>query len=505
MFKNLDNMNIQGSIPDTSVVKSLLSESNTFMSERYRLNPQNINDFAAILVGENGEFESYIESLVEGMSESDAAFIKQVAPNIRQRMLWEMNTSGNINPYQKLVFPLLRVYYPRLVAKELVSTYAMDTENVELRILVPYGVDANGNRVRLPGDVSGMDGTPIPEDWIDLSSKSYVGNLKALAGIPNAPGPVQKTLKILEVSDALGGAGNTVVINVTPDVYGSFYAEVNLGGNDDIITGNVNWETGAIVFQSANDVVKSFKVRGTISYQGRGDQTPDIEFRNETIALRSTEKGLKAKWTIETEQDAKALLDLNYQAELLAVIASQISYKIDKDIVGDLVDLAQTAHPAAVETFSRTPSSTYYTIKDYYNTIGIYLDRVSQRIFSDTNIAAGNVWAVNPNDAPILAAVNGYSLVGDMTADADFQTGAYQVGTISNKYTILVSNIVPEGKLVNVMNTRNVQTATYLYGVYQALYAIPRIVNDGSMMVELKSRVAQKPVRTEGIGLLNIT
>jgi len=82
MFANLDTMGATASnLPKVDTIKNFLSESATVMESKYEVNPINVNDFKLILT-DNNVFNGYVETLVDGMSESDAFAVTKASKNI---------------------------------------------------------------------------------------------------------------------------------------------------------------------------------------------------------------------------------------------------------------------------------------------------------------------------------------------------------------------------------------------------------------------------------------
>ena len=69
-------------------------------------------------------FSAYVTSLAESMEKADREVFKILAENTRVSLL--ENSMYQINPYEALTLPILRVFYPKLIAKELVTVSPMD-------------------------------------------------------------------------------------------------------------------------------------------------------------------------------------------------------------------------------------------------------------------------------------------------------------------------------------------------------------------------------------------
>jgi len=80
------------------------------------------------VVSDPNAFGVYVKSLSEGLPEGDKEEFAQLAENTRVALM--ENSMFQLNPYETLSLPILRVFYPRLIAKELVNVLPIDKPEI---------------------------------------------------------------------------------------------------------------------------------------------------------------------------------------------------------------------------------------------------------------------------------------------------------------------------------------------------------------------------------------
>jgi hypothetical protein len=477
-----------------SAVATVLTESYDVVSTVHDIDP--MKQFDKVII-DNQVFDTYINALTESLDADSSTFMKSTAPNIRQKILLEAQTFGTINPYQKMLFPLFRVFFPRLIAKEAITLGSIDAPSV-VKYFIRYVMELNdGTKIDLPSYTSNP-AMPIPATALDLN---YTGNVKTdLVGLTGdaAQATVNRTFKLATVTDA---DGNVTEVNVQASVDGGINAPVTLGnGTTDVIVGHIDYQTGELVLSAAYGNAKQATVSGTISTE-LNTNNRRVAMVTDKINIETQDKELQTNWTIDLEQDAKALLDVDLKSEMIAILGAQIATEIDAEVINDLVMVAETQHPAAVDQFSTNPPANYaFGPKSWHENVIPVINKISNTIYNDTNIGQGNVILLNPLDATVLQSLDVYTAM-NLNNNGELIGGAYEMGTIQNKWKVLISPLVPKGKAPIVLRTDNEKTAVYTLFYYQPLYIQPFPLGTVPSLT-LKSRYARTLIRKEGIGLL---
>jgi hypothetical protein len=489
--------NFGGTSVDPHMVKDVLTESYDAVKSIHDIDP--LMEFDKVITKAD-VFGDYIKGLTEGLDSVSADFIRETANHVREKALLEATTFGTISPYQKLVFPLIRVYFPRLIAKEAVTLGTLDAPTVAKYFIKYVMKDKDGNVIgNIPNYSTDGSTVAIPATPQDLN---YNGNLKDIAGV-TTQASLNRDIKITQVIDA---DGNVTEVSVPALIDGGIYSNtITLGnGSTDILVGNVNYQTGEATVTSVNGNAKKVVFSGTISTEVN-DMNRRAELVTEKVEINTVDKSLQTSWTIELEQDAKALLSIDIKSEMVAILGAQIATEIDAEVINDLVNIASTQHPNAVDSFSaQAPASYAFGTKSWHENVIPVINKISNIIYNDTNIGQGNVLLVNPVDATIFQSINGYTAMGTASnGDMALQGGAYEVGNINNKWKILTSPLVPQGKVPILLKSNNEKEAVYGLYYYQPLYMQPFPLGSVPSLT-LKSRFAKQLIRKDGIGLLQL-
>ena len=105
-------------------MKELLTEVYRSTKKISGIDPSKPGNLKAVLV-DDVAFDTYVSALAESIeNKADRKNFVQLAENTRINLL--ENSMFQINPYETLTLPILRVFYPKLIAKELVTVSPMD-------------------------------------------------------------------------------------------------------------------------------------------------------------------------------------------------------------------------------------------------------------------------------------------------------------------------------------------------------------------------------------------
>jgi len=169
----------------------------------------------------------------------------------------------------------------------------------------------------------------------------------------------------------------------------------------------------------------------------------DLELKSEAIVAKT--RKLKAVWTPELAQDLNAYHSIDAEAELTSMLSDYISLEIDLEILDMLKSNALTVdywsatigEEYVQSTGAWTPGSTtpYYQKNTWYQTLGIKLNKVSNKIHQLTLRGGANFVVASPDVCTILESTPGFMASSDKDA-TQFAAGVTQVGAIYNRYTV---------------------------------------------------------------------
>ncbi|HUU88418.1 MAG TPA: hypothetical protein VMX17_11795, partial [Candidatus Glassbacteria bacterium] len=317
------------------MLKELLTEVYATTKKVSGVDPSKPGNLKAILV-DDAAFACYAEGLAESIeNKTDRAAFMVLAENTRINLL--ENSMFQINPYETLTLPILRVFYPKLVAKEAVTVSPMDKpETIKAFITAKFqaspGTGTQYDAPVLTPDISqGVAvGTPVTAT-MPVPSSAY--DVLAVAGITSTQAHLERDFEITGVS-ADGTAFTNVAI--VPAVEGHFSSSVEVGGLADVISGKVDYLNGTIDISSTTGVVVSVRYAVTTSLE-ENRINPRVTLNVDKIRLYARDRQISANWTINMEQDMRALFDISIQAEIVNILGQQVALDIDREIISALI------------------------------------------------------------------------------------------------------------------------------------------------------------------------
>jgi len=478
-------------------MKELLLESYKTTYKMTGMDPSKPGKIKEVILNDQA-FDVYMESLSEGLREGDKKGFKMLGENTRKVLL--ENSMYQLNPYETLALPLLRVFYPKTVAKELVTVIPMDKPEI-----IRGFVRATFNRFGDSNNYSAPSYTDVssgPSIGVPVAASATVGattDILALAGLTSDVAHIEKTIKFVSVTDGV----ETLTIEVEPTVDGEFSFSVDFTAGTDVLTGRINYQTGLLSVASVNGVATAVGFQVTVSLE-ENTINPRVTFNIDKLRLVAKDRQISTEWTVQFEQDIKALFNVNTQAELVSVIGQQIVLDIDREIVNSLIYAAENLAGAShVDTFSKTPPVTYtWGPKQWLENIIPPLNNLSAQVYNDTNISAANVIACNPIDAAVFESLQEFRYTGTSSEDGDL---GYESATVANgKWKILVSNVVPQGKSLMIYKPNEEIRSVFIFAPYVPAVLTPYPLGNIPSLTVL-SRYGSHLIRPNGIAVLNIS
>ena len=482
------------------MMKELLTEVYKTTKKVSGVDPSKPGNLKAVLV-DDAAFEAYVTGLAESIeNKKDRADFVMLAENTRINLL--ENSMFQINPYETLTLPILRVFYPKLVAKEAVTVSPMDKpESVKAFIRASF-TQANAvtqyNAPVINTDISqGVAfGTPVAAT-MPVPSSAF--DVLATAGLSSTSAHLERDFEITGVSSD-GTA--FVAVSIVPAVEGHFSASVTIGGVADVISGQVDYLNGTVAVSNTTSTVTFIRYQVTTSLE-ENRINPAVTLQVDKIRLYARDRQIQANWTINMEQDMRALFDVSMQAEIVNILGQQVALDIDREIINALLT-ANTRLNAASHTgsFNRTPPVTYtWGTKYWHENIIPVLNTLSGQIYTDTNIEAGNTILANPLDVAILEDLQTFNYTGTSSVDGDL---GYRSATVAGgKWRILTSAVVTQGTMLMVYKPVEELKAVYIYSPY-----VPAVLHPYPLgftpSLTILSRYATALIRSSGIAALTI-
>jgi hypothetical protein len=218
------------------------------------------------------------------------------------------------------------------------------------------------------------------------------------------------------------------------------------------------------------------------NYANRTPETGDIAevtFHISSITVSAEEKALKAKWTMEAQQDLKAYHGLDAETELMGVSADEIIREVDMQIIDDMVAGATAGN---VNWNINMPNEAPWTNIDpkiYKATLYDAIVDANNLIFKKRYRNA--TWLVADSDTCTrLEKLEGFKLT-ETVDDAVFNVGIHQFGVLRNRWIIykhpwFQANLI----LVGYKGASWLDTG-YVYAPYIPLYTTPLLIDPNTM------------------------
>ena len=238
----------------------------------------------------------------------------------------------------------------------------------------------------------------------------------------------------------------------------------------------------------------------------------DLELKSEAIVAKT--RKLKAVWTPELAQDLNAYHSIDAEAELTSMLSDYISLEIDLEILDMLKSNALTT-----EYWSTTVgeelvngawsniggSSNAYTKNAWFQTLGVKLNKVSNKIHQLTLRGGANFIVASPDVCTVLESIPGFTVNADKDA-MQFAAGVTAVGSMSNRYTVYKNPYMTSNEILMGYRGNNFLETGAVYAPYVPLIMTPLVYDPQNFTPRrgVMTRYAKKMVRPEYYGKIYV-
>jgi hypothetical protein len=238
----------------------------------------------------------------------------------------------------------------------------------------------------------------------------------------------------------------------------------------------------------------------------------DLELKSEAIVAKT--RKLKAVWTPELAQDLNAYHSIDAEAELTSMLSDYISLEIDLEILDMLKSNALTTEYWSTTvgeeyvggTWSNIGgSSNAYTKNAWFQTLGVKLNKVSNKIHQLTLRGGANFIVASPDVCTILESIPGFVVNADKDA-MQFAAGVTAVGSMSNRYTVYKNPYMTSNEILMGYRGNNFLETGAVYAPYVPLIMTPLVYDPQNFTPRrgVMTRYAKKMVRPEYYGKIYI-
>lgn len=299
-------------------------------------------------------------ALLEGLDPRKASIVSTVLDNqakyLTETAGADVNSTGSIGSFQKIILPMVRRIIPGSIATEIVGVQPMSGPTGLVFSLRFTYKNAAATTETPAGDIAVNDeafgNTSSTAPYASKMRRFYSGGVT-----PGASGGLYDPVSGVNQGGAFAPAG-TFSTASTP-----------LSGD-------------------AGDVVDME------SFPGR---SLGLQVLRQPVVAKT--RRLQAKWTIEAMQDLSSQHGLDLEAEITQALSAEIVHEIDNEIVTDLIKLAGTT-----ETFDMAGAFTGvpHYVGDRHAVLGVLINKVANEIAAKTRRGSGNFIVVSPQVVSVL-------------------------------------------------------------------------------------------------------
>jgi hypothetical protein len=238
----------------------------------------------------------------------------------------------------------------------------------------------------------------------------------------------------------------------------------------------------------------------------------DLELKSEAIVAKT--RKLKAVWTPELAQDLNAYHSIDAEAELTSMLSDYISLEIDLEILDMLKSNALTTEYWSTNVGEEYVNGTWsniggasnaYTKNAWFQTLGVKLNKVSNKIHQLTLRGGANFIVASPDVCTILESIPGFVVNADKDA-SQFAAGVTAVGSMSNRYTVYKNPYMTSNEILLGYRGNNFLETGAVYAPYVPLIMTPLVYDPQNFTPRrgVMTRYAKKMVRPEYYGKIYV-
>jgi len=425
---------------------------------------------------------NFLEGVENDVDKANLAMLYENTYQWLKRMD-ESTRMMNVGPFEKFVFPILRAMMANLVANDLVTVSPLDAST---GLVFYFDVLYGSNKGSVVAGTKMYDVRRGPAQDYHYTDEVVQGEALGvgaaadegyLAYTPIRPGSVQITDGTITMADN------------------------GLGGFHTVPGASVNYATGQIDLNGAMDASVN-EVTANYEYNSEGGgfgggldptriNTPEIDLMLSSAPITARRQALRARWSLESQQDFQAYHGINAEVELVTFMANELAKELNYKIVRHIYQVAQAA-PAEWE---RTP---YNSVPWIWHKESLYDAFILQanNIFTFTQRAQGN-WIVA--SVPVCNVIETLSRFNREGAQNTSIAGIRKIGSLG-EFTIYKDPTMPlteEGKPAWLMGYKGSSflDTGYIHAPYLQVYSTPTMVLDDMLARKgMAMRTGQKVV-----------
>ena len=503
--------------------------------------------------------------LLEGMKERDQHSMAVLLENQAKQLLDEATqtgTSAGSEEWSGVALPLVRRIFGEIASKEFVSVQPMNLPSGLIFFLdFKYGSSQGGNGqfagkslfggTNVTGSASNFGRTNSAEGGLygegrygysvnDAKAASLTSTFATASwadvGFDSELSASAAAGQIVKVTVSKAGGANELPATTDAEAVRSFQVDAIAAGTLVSTIGQFNYVSGnnVVLFISASNNFHG--ATSTVVYSevpvayDRGDfedstlnsagntttalDIPEIDLELKSEAIVAKTRKLKAVWTPELAQDLNAYHSIDAEAELTSMLSDYISLEIDLEILDMLKSNALTTEYWSTNVGEEYVGGSWsniggasnaYTKNAWFQTLGIKLNKVSNKIHQLTLRGGANFVVASPDVCTILESIPGFVVNADKDA-MQFAAGVTAVGSMSNRYTVYKNPYMTSNEILMGYRGNNFLETGAVYAPYVPLIMTPLVYDPQNFTPRrgVMTRYAKKMVRPEYYGKIYI-
>lgn len=418
---------------------------------------------------ENTQRAERWKHLTEGITDQYQRVVLENMLDNTKKWINEVSTTQDVGTFTTFAFPLIRRIFPGLIANELVAIQPMNMPTGKVFYLdFKYGTNVAPTKAGDRMDYQAGKFNP----YYGTGARGEIAD-----GEVNGTNTVFKTLAKPIVTDSL-------VVYVDSEI-----ATVK----------EIDPETGQYELAEAPQSGSTVTHDYNFSHEGN-DLAPEIEFEISDDSISAEQKRLKAKWTLESQQDLYAYHGVDAETELIALLGDEIRREIDRMIVNDLY-----TNVGVNINWSKTYNKdSGYSKREYDETLYDAIIDAETEIYKK-RLVKPNWLVADPETCARLEKMNGFKYDGDV-AGGSIQKGLNLYGTLKNKFRVFSDpEAMPNTLLLGYKGSNFFETG-YVYAPYIPIYTTPTLMDvDFVPRRAVMSRFGRKLVSNDFYATVTIT
>ena len=303
-----------------------------------------------------------------------------------------------------------------------------------------------------------------------------------------------------------------------------FYVTASAKSAVDAVTGSLvcyytkqtNFQTRGDFEDAPNDTPAPFSNPNAASSASIVIPEINVQMKSQTISAKT--RKLKAQWTPEFAQDLNAYHSLDAEAELTGMLSEYISLEIDLEILDMLIENAQTVANWSAQignqinttgtAYVSNTAGAYYNQMSWFQTLGIKLQAVSNKIHQLTLRGGANFLVCSPTVSTILESIPGFAADTDGAADTmKYAFGVQKIGALNSRYKVYKNPYMTENTILMGFRGNQFLETGAVYAPYVPLIMTPLIYDPNTFTPRkgIMTRYAKLMVRPEYYGKVYVS